>query len=112
MRGSVEWVRTKVRTLVYHPDPDVSRVAMYWNRHLEDGQVANQALAGLFTKDRTERTFMRRLQMVYLLRCHPNLAVGSRVLDYVRAFSRSRKPVIKWHCEFLEKQLSGWAEGK
>lgn len=82
---------------------------MYWNRHLEDAQVANQALAGLITKDRNDRTFMRRLQMAYLLRCHPDQAVGSRLLEYVREFSRSRKPIIKWHCEFLESQLAKWA---
>jgi len=109
VRGSVEWVRKQVRTLVYHPDPDVSRVAMYWNRHLEDGQVASQALAGLFTTDRNDRTFMRRLQMLYLLRCHADQAVGSRLLEYVREFSRSKKPIVKWHCEFLENQLAKWA---
>jgi hypothetical protein len=109
VRGSVNWVRNQVKTLVYHPDPEVSRVAMYWNRHLEeDGQVANQALAGLFTKDRNDRTFMRRLQIVYLLRCHTEQAVGSRVLEYVKEFSRSKKPIIKWHCEFLTNQLSKW----
>ena len=81
---------------------------MYWNRHLEDAQVAQQALSGLFTKDRNDRTFMRRLQILYLLRCNEDQAIGTRLLEYVGEFSRSKKPIVKWHCEFLTSQLSKW----
>jgi hypothetical protein len=110
VRGSVEWVRRQVDALVYHPDPDVARIAMYWNRHLCDKGTANSALAGLFTKDRNERTFMRRLPMLYLLRCNKEPIVGARVLEYVREFSKLNKPIIRWHCENVEKQLNAWVE--
>ena len=94
----------------YHADSDVARIALYWKRHLDDVQTAEQSLAGLNTKDRNDATFMRRLPTLYLLRCHQDNYIGERLLQYTSEFLASANTVVRWHAESVAAELSGWVK--
>jgi hypothetical protein len=103
-RGRVTWIREIVtNTLVYHPDPEVARIGLYWQRHLEDDSVANREMTALFKSGTLDVTFLRRVKTIYLLRCNPHLA--NRVSGYVAQFSKSRNSVVRWHCEQILNEL-------
>jgi hypothetical protein len=108
-RGRVTWIREIVtNTLVYHPDPEVARVGLYWQRHLEDDHVANREITALFKSGRLDVTFLRRVKTVYLLRC--NSRVVTRLSAYLAQFSKSRSSVVRWHCEEILSELRAMAE--
>jgi len=74
-RGRAEWVRETVgNVLIYHPDPELSRVALFWQRHLVDIAFANREITNLFRSGRLDVTFLRRLKVIYLLRCNSVIA--------------------------------------
>jgi len=105
VRGRVTWVQEIIITnLIYHADPELSRIGLYWQRNLVDDSVANREVTNLFKSGTFDVTFLRRLKMTYLLRCNPHVA--HRLTKYLNQFSKSRNTVVKWHCEQLRSQLS------
>jgi hypothetical protein len=103
-RGRVAWIRDIVRnTLVYHPDPEVARIGLYWQRHLEDESVANREMTALFKAGTRDVTFLRRVKTIYLLRC--NARVATRLSQYLAQFSKSRNSVVQWHCKQIDLEL-------
>jgi hypothetical protein len=75
-RGGVQFVRDMVKSLSYHADPEVARIALYWRRHLEDTQAAVQMLAVKPTSDGAAKSLLRQVPMLYLLRCTQNQVVA------------------------------------
>lgn len=106
VRGGVAWTRKKVDLLCYHADPDVARIALYWNRHLDDKQSVGQAFQGL-QSGMDDRTFVRRLPMIYLLRCNEDREVGQRLLTLILSV-KSKNSIVKWHTSALTAQLNRW----
>jgi hypothetical protein len=106
VRGGIGWTRKKVDLLCYHADPDVARIGLYWKRHLEDQQSVGQAFQG-FQSGMDDRTFVRKLPMIYLLRCHQEQEVGSRLLTLVESI-KSQNSIVKWHQKALTDQLNRW----
>ena len=105
VRGRVPWIqKITSTTLIYHADPEVSRIGLYWQRHLVDDNVASQEITNLFKSGTLDVTFLRRLKMTYLVRCNPHVA--DRLAKYLNQFSKSRNAVVQWHCEQLRTQLS------
>ncbi len=104
VRGRVPWIRETVdNILIYHPDPELSRIGLYWHRHLVDSGVANREVKNLFKSGTLDVTFLRRLKLLYLLRCNP--AVAASLSKYVAQFSKSRNSVVRWHCEQILSEL-------
>lgn len=103
-RGRVPWIRETVgNVLIYHPDPELSRIGLYWQRHLADGDVATREVTSLFKSGTLDVTFLRRVKVMYLLRCNPHVA--ARLSEYLAQFSRSRNSVVRWHCEKILSEL-------
>jgi hypothetical protein len=110
VRGGIGWVRKKVDLLCYHADPDVARIGLYWKRHLDDPQYVGLAFGGL-PKGMNDRVFIRRLPMIYLLRCHQETKVGNRLYALLESV-KSKNSVIKWHRGSIMDQLSRWLHPK
>jgi hypothetical protein len=105
VRGRVPWIQKIISTtLIYHADPELSRIGLYWQRSLVDDSVTDREVTNLFKSGTLDVTFLRRLKMTYLLRCNPRVA--DRLAKYLNQFSKSRNTVVKWHCEQLRSQLS------
>ena len=103
-RGRVPWIRETIENvLIYHPDPELSRIGLYWHRHLTDRDVANREITNLVQSGTQDVTFLRRLKMIYLLRC--NFAVAQRLSDYLVQFKKSRSSIVRWHYEQIMSQL-------
>src|SRR5439155_27230742 len=85
------------KTLVCHPDPEVARIGLYWQRHLEDESVATREMSAIVKAGTLDVTFLRRVKTLYLLRCNARMA--TRLAKYLAEFSRSRNSVVRWHCE-------------
>src|SRR6266536_3468388 len=103
-RGRVTWIQEIIgNILIYHPDPELARIGLYWQRHLVDDTVANREITNLFKSGTLDITFLRRVKTVYLLRC--NSHVGPRLSEYLAQFSKSRNSVVRWHCEQILNQL-------
>jgi hypothetical protein len=103
-RGRVTWILEIVtKTLVYHPDPEVARIGLYWQRHLEDEGVANREMTAVVKAGRLDVTFLRRVKTLYLLRCNARMA--TRLAEYLTEFSKSPNSVVRWHCENILRAL-------
>ena len=106
VRGGVGWTRKKVDLLCYHADPEVARIGLYWRRHLEDQQSVGQAFQG-FQQGMDDRAFVRKLPMIYLLRCHQDIEVGQRLLTLISSI-KTKNSIVKWHKKILADQLNRW----
>ena len=110
VRGRVNWVRDQINRLVYHADSEVSRVALFWKRHLDDVQTANQALANLRQGSTNDQFILRRFYLVYLLRCSENPEVGKQLIELLSQWSKIRNPVLRWHCKAVSQELEQWVK--
>lgn len=100
-RGAVQVVRVQTNQLVYHPDPHVSRLAMFWSRHLNESTFALEAL-GRMKKSRSSRdTYIRQLPQLWLMRCSPLIEVVQALRSYVQSAAGETSGKLSWHFEQL-----------
>jgi len=106
LRGRPSQVNEMIKTdLLYHADPDVARIGLFWQYQLTNLPVANREITNLLKADPRDVTFYRRLPTVYLMRCSSNEQVKRRLREYLDRFSKSKNTVVRWHCEQLLAQL-------
>ena len=107
VRGRISWANNTInKVLVYHADPEVARIGLFWQHQMTNSAVANREITNLLQTDRLDITFQRRLPTVYLMRCIADEQIRNRLRTYVDRFSKSRSAVVRWHCEKLKGELS------
>ena len=109
-RGRVTWILEIVtKTLVYHPDPEVARIGLYWQRHLEDESVANREMTALFKAGTLDVTFLRRVKTLYLLRCNSRMATRlAEVLSAIFQVAKFSRPMaLRANTQRVESNHTG-----
>lgn len=108
-RLAVEDVRARASELCFHPDPDVARIALYWRRHIEDSQDAMKMLSMSSLDWMEGKLFLRRVPLLYMLRCNQDRAVGQRLKTSLEmCYKVSKHTLVKWHCNNIIQELSMW----
>jgi hypothetical protein len=100
-RCSVQFVRVTSHQLVYHPDPQIGRVAMYWTRHLDDKSFALATLGRLKKGRITSENFIRQVPTLWLLRACADVDVVTTLREHVASFSKTRSGKVRWHMDAL-----------
>jgi hypothetical protein len=108
-RADVQTVRQRVNTLLFHPDRNVSRLALLWSRYIGDKQYSLSEISRMKHGSISDHNFIFRLPTIWILRCNPDRDVVFSLRQYLDLYERSKSEKIKWQIRAL-KSLTEWAE--
>ena len=105
LRGTKPYVRTKLSELIYHPDLDINRLALYFLRLLQDCQFAQQELARFKKSKHSDLAMQRTLPCLYAMAATKNKSIAEAVYDYLEKQYKSRSVKLNWHRNTLLHSL-------
>jgi hypothetical protein len=93
--------------LIYHADPNVSRLALYFLRFIQDRAFADAEIAQMRKGSQTDFAFQCNLPRLYALAATPeaNKKTAEATLDYLGSLPSSRSKKAAWHREQLRSRL-------
>ena len=109
VRGPVSVVRSRVHELIYHPDPPLSDLALYYDRHLRDEEFVRSQLVSLRKSNQSDFTRSKQMARCWLISCHESPQIVAQLRHYVQSIE-SKSSRIKWHRDALVKR-TGWVDG-
>lgn len=105
LRGTKPYVRMKLSELIYHPDLNINRLALYFLRLLQDSQFVQQELARFKKSNHSDLTMQRILPCLYAMAATDNKNIAAAVYGYLGKQYKSRSEKLKWHRNTLLNSL-------
>ncbi len=109
-RGKVQTVRDRLQKLAYHPDPPLSELALYYERHLRDHNFVQRQLGMLRKGSQSDLSLSRRVTLWWLVSCNPSKGVVNNLRSYLEGV-KSRSARICWHRDSLLTRTE-WVVGR
>jgi hypothetical protein len=107
-RGPKHEVRNRLNKLIYHADPGVSRLALYFHRFIRDKGFANQELARMRNASTTDFAFQAAIPRLYALAATEEKEIAAKVHEYVSALPATRSRKNAWQRDQL-LTITEWA---
>ena len=99
-RAKVQTVRDRLQDLTYHPDPPLSELVLYYERHLRDDGFAEEQLSVLRKGNQSDLSLSRKVTLWWLVSCSPSKLVVRYLRRYLESVN-SRSARICWHRDRL-----------
>ena len=90
VRSPAEHARDRLSRLIYHADPGVSRVALYFLRYTRDKGFAEAELARMKKARMNDYVFQKSLPSLYALAATEDSGVAKETLDYLAGLPKSK----------------------
>jgi hypothetical protein len=97
--------------LIYHADPAVSRLALYFQRLIRDKQFAKDELSRLRHGSDKDFAFQVSLPRLYALAVTEDREIAAELNAYLAGRPKTRSRKLAWHQKQL-LNLCKWATGQ
>ena len=105
LRGRKHVVREQLSELIYHADPNLSKIALYFLRFVHDNDFAAAEITQMRKGSRTDVAFHYALPRLYALAATPEKRTAEATLNYLDSLPPSRSKKIMWHRGHLRSLL-------
>ncbi|MCW5953879.1 MAG: hypothetical protein KIT69_16640, partial [Propionibacteriaceae bacterium] len=107
-RGPKHEVRNQMNKLIYHADPTVSRLALYFQRLIRDKDFGREELARMRHGSGKDFVFQLSLSRLYSLAATENREVAANLNAYIAGLPPTKSQKIAWHRMQL-RDRSAWS---
>ncbi len=101
LKGSKTYVAKKLREIVYHPDHNLGRLALYFLRLLQDKMFAKQELKRISHSHCTDLSLQRHLPTLYAIAVTEDKEIAEEAYNYLQKKYRTKSVKLKWHRNML-----------
>jgi hypothetical protein len=105
VRGPKVEVRKKLTHLIYHPDPSLNRLALYFLRLMQDCLFAQQELARVTHGRTSDLAKQRTLCCLYAMAATEHRGIAAPLYDYLHKRYKTRSWKLQWHRDTLLRSL-------
>jgi len=106
LRADAKFVRGTFDKLVFHPDPRLSRIALYFSRLMKDATFAKQESERLTAGSHTDTAIVHNLPRLYAMASSESGDIRELTQDHIKSLKRSRSEKTKWHAEHLARRVA------
>jgi hypothetical protein len=100
-RGPVEQVRKKIDELLFHPDPSLGRLALFWFNHLKNSDFARSQIKRFSKSNKSDTSIIYIIPHLWLLRCSANRDTITELRTLLKIIEKTKSEKIKWHIRKL-----------
>lgn len=108
VRSPKHEVRERLDQLIYNADPSVSRLALYFRRHIRETAFAQQELSRMQHGGKSDVAFQRSLPKLYTLAASEEKAIAAALSTFVISYPATKSAKLAWHRDRLT-QLTEWS---
>jgi hypothetical protein len=105
LRSPKTKVRKQLRELIYHPDHNLSLLALYFLRLQQDNPFAQQELSRIRQRKRTDLAMQWALPCLYAMGATEDRTIATSVYDFLYKNFRTRSDKLNWHRHLLLNSL-------
>jgi hypothetical protein len=104
-------VRKQLNELIYHPDQNLSLLALYFLRLQQDRQFAQQELSRIKQRKHTDLSMQYALPCLYAMGASEDRYIATSVSTYIQKSFKSRSNKLNWHRDKLLHTLRWTQKG-
>ena len=104
-------VRKQLNELIYHPDQNLSLLALYFLRLQQDRQFAQQELSRIKQRKHTDLSMQYALPCLYAMGASEDRYIATSVSTYIQKSFKSRSNKLNWHRDILLHTLRWTQKG-
>lgn len=112
LRGSKKYVRKKLNTLIYHPDPNLNRLALYYLRLIQDCAFARKEIDRMEKGNQSDISLQRHLPSLYAITATEQKDIAEKAYNYLKNDYQTTSAKLKWHQDVLLGALRWVQKGK
>lgn len=105
-RAPVQDVRKRIRKIIYHVDPGVSRLGQHWHKFIDDKEYSLQEIRQLRKGKISDYLLIQYLPCLYIIRCHSDESVIKALREYICTLPKIQSAKLNWHIMQLKQQTS------
>lgn len=105
LRSPKTKARKQLKKLIYHPDQNLSLLALYFLRLQEDSQFAQKELSRIRQRKHSDLAIQSALPCLYSMAATEDRFIATSVYDYVQKNFKSRSAKLNWHRNMLLNSL-------
>jgi len=109
VRGPKVEVQKKLMSLIYHPDPNLNRLALYFLRLIQDSSFAQRELSRITHSRTSDLAKQRMLPSLYAMAATDQQAVAGPLYEYLQRNYNTRSPKLLLHRDTLIRLLQ-WTQ--
>ena len=108
-RSEVEDVRNTITKVMFDPEPGVARLALHWNRYINDELFAKEEISRYLRGRKDDVTFVQHIPKLWLLRCSYSKDTIIILRKYLKLYNKSKSQKVLLHMNAL-LSFTEWAE--
>ena len=108
-RSPKHHVRNRMAELIYHPEPGLSRLALYYYRFITDKKFVLNDLVRLKKGSTSDLAFTRNLSRFYAIAATEDAGSAEALHDLLTSISTSGSAKVTWHANKL-LDLTQWCK--
>ena len=105
LRSPKTKVRKQLNELIYHPDHNLSLLALYFLRLQQDSQFAQQELSRIRQRKHTDLAMQCALPCLYAMAATEDRCIAESVYNYIQKHFKSRSSKLNWHHNMILNSL-------
>ncbi len=107
-RSSKHELRENLIELIYHPDPGVNRMALYFQRLIQDKNYSKQVLSSMISGSKTDYVFQKSIPNLYALAATEEKKIACGVCNFVKNYPPTKSQKNSWQRKRL-LELTQWS---
>lgn len=107
-RSSKHELRKHLSELVYHPDPGVNRMALYFQRLIKDKNYSKQVLSRMTNGSKTDYVFQKSVPNLCALAATEEKKIACEVYNLVKVYPPTKSQKNSWQRKRL-LELTKWS---
>lgn len=111
LRSPKTKARKQLKKLIYHPDQNLSLLALYFLRLQEDSQFAQRELSRIRQTKRTDLAMQYALPCLYAMAATEERCIATSVYDYLQKEFKTKSGKLNWHRDLLLHSLRWTQKG-
>ena len=109
MRSPKDVVRKRLGELAHHADHGLGRLALYFQRFIQDDEFARAELGRMRKSEYSDYVFLRQLPQLYALAATQSRPVAESLSAFLSALPATRSTKVRWQRREL-LSLTDWAK--
>lgn len=107
LRSSKQYVQNELEKLIQQPEPNLMRMALYFNRFITDNDFAVKEISRIRQREKSDYIFIRSLPQFYAIAASNSSPSVEALYKFIKSWPKSKSAKIDWHITNLIK-LTNW----
>lgn len=106
LRGTKKYIRKTLNALIYHPDPNLNRLSLYYLRLIQDKNFALKEIDRMKRGNNSDISLQRRLPSLYALTATEQRDIAVKVYNYLKNNYQTTSAKLKWQRDCMLRELN------